>query len=130
MASRDITDCVPELQEFWPLLRDRYKLLFPNRELFLTCTHRSQQEQAALFAKNTEHNIITRCDGIKKLSKHNYFPAKAFDVGIKLRGLVVWDNGYFMPLGRVLRELDKEGHIRWGGEFSFFDGPHFEAING
>lgn len=128
MPSRDINDCSLLLQDFWPKLQARYHELFPERELFLTCTHRTPSEQQALFAKNTPERTITRCDGVTKLSKHNYLPAKAFDVGIKNKGAVVWDDGFFLPLGRVLRELNAEHRIRWGGEFSFFDGPHFEEL--
>ena len=128
MPSRDIKDCTPLLQEFWPRLQAWYKAKFPAHALILTCTHRTPQEQAAIFAQNKPGRILTRCDGTKIKSKHNAFPAQAFDVAVLDGGRVTWNDRYYVPLGLAIKELGYEGRIRWGGSFSFRDYPHFESI--
>lgn len=102
---------------------------FPGRALFLTCTHRTTEEQAALFAQNKPGAILTRCDGVKIKSKHNAMPAEAFDVAISEKGVVKWEDSYYLCLGDSIKELGYDGKIRWGGWFSSFrDRPHMETI--
>ena len=128
MPSRDIKDCDQILQDCYPLLKAEYEKLFPGRELFLTCTKRSPEEQEALYkqGRGAPGPIVTQIDGVKKMSMHNYAPARAFDVGIKLHDLVVWGDDYFLPLGKCLKNICFDKAVRWGGEFSFHDYPHFE----
>lgn len=128
MASRDPKDLAPLLQEFWPKLRAWYIGKFPGRAIFLTCTHRTPEEQAEIFAKNRPGKILTRCDGVNIKSKHNELPALAFDVAISERGVVQWREDYYLPLGKAILELGYKDRIRWGGWFSFRDYPHFEVI--
>ena len=127
MPSRNIADCEPLLQEFWPKLQTWYEALFPGRELFLTCTCRSAEEQQEIFKKNTPGQILTRCDGIKNLSKHNYKPAKALDFAVKVAGVVQWRESYYLDIGTAIEDLGYEGKVRWGGYFSFKDYPHLEV---
>jgi len=128
MPSRDPKLLTDMLQYFWPALRACYMKKFPGRALFLTCTHRTPEEQQAIFAQNKPGHILTRCDGINNLSKHNYSPAQAFDVAVSEKGIVQWDPSYYLPLGAMIKELGYETKVRWGGHFSFRDYPHFEAI--
>ena len=128
MASRDPKDLTPLLAEFWPKLRAWYMNKFPGRALILTCTHRTPEEQAAIFARNAPGRILTRCDGYKIKSKHNELPALAFDVAVAERGAVVWREDYYVPLGAAIKALGYEGRVRWGGWFSFRDYPHMEQI--
>lgn len=128
MPSRKIEDCEPLLQEFWLKLRKWYMTKFPGRAIFLTATYRSPEEQAEIFAKNKPGRILTRCDGTKIKSNHNFNPSKAFDVAVSEKGVVQWQEVYYIPLGRAIQELGYEGRIRWGGWFSFRDYQHFEVI--
>lgn len=128
MPSRDIKDCSQILQEFFPKLKGWYEKKFPGRTLFLTCTYRSTEEQQAIFAQNKPGHILTRCDGLKKLSNHNYKPSHAFDVAISDKDMVQWRDDFYTPLGCSIKDLGYEGKIRWGGWFSFRDYPHFEEI--
>ena len=134
MPSRDSADLCPRLQEFWPKLKGWYEAKFPERELFLTCTHRSVKEQQEIYKRNRPGAILTRVDGIKVKSKHNYKPAHAFDVAVRIKGaspegpVVVWQEVYYIPLGRAISELGYSGRIRWGGWWSFRDYPHFETL--
>lgn len=138
MPSKDIKDCVPMLQEFWPLLKARYEKEHPGRELFLTCTHRDPAEQLDLYEQNRPGHILTRCDGYRKLSNHNYTPAKAFDLavkeysvspaGIKLSSRVMWDEKYYIDIPPMIKELGYDGKIRAGAWFTFRDYPHYEVI--
>lgn len=128
MPSRDPKYLNPLLQEFWPKLRAWYMGKFPGRAIFLTCTHRTPEEQAAIFAQNKPGHILTRCDGVKIKSKHNEMPAQAFDIAISEKGIVQWKEVYYIPLGRAIEELGYKDRVRWGGWFSFRDYPHFEVI--
>jgi peptidoglycan LD-endopeptidase CwlK len=129
MASRDPKDLCLLLQWAWPLVKAEYEKRFPDRELFLICTHRPIEEQKIIYAQNKPGHILTRCDGVKNLSRHNYLPSHALDAGVKVKGKVVWEDKYYEPLGKVLVALGLEKRIRWGGWWvSFRDRPHLETI--
>ena len=127
--TRNYTDLTPILQKFWLALRPWYSNQYPGRSLFITCAYRSVEEQQAIFAKNRPGRIITKCDGVTSLSKHNTLPSRAFDVAVTLKGVVRWEDEYYKPLGGAIKALGYEGKIRWGGWFSSFkDYPHLEEI--
>lgn len=133
MPSRSPDDLTPILKEFWPRLKNWYEALYPERELFLTATYRSPEEQLEIYKRNEPGRILTHFDGINKKSKHNYKPAHAFDVAVRVRGgpegpIVVWQEQYYLPLGAAIKALGAEDKIRWGGFFSFRDYPHFEVF--
>lgn len=131
MPSRDIKDCTETLQNVWKDLQEWYKIQYPNRELFLTCTYRSVEEQKELFARGrtTSGIKVTNCDGVTNPSKHNQLPSKAFDIGIKDNSLVTWADKYFLPIGQALEISKYKDNIRWGGHFkSIQDLPHIEEI--
>lgn len=128
MPSRNPKDLSPLLQEFWPKLRTEYMTRFPGCAIFLTCTYRSPDEQAAIFAKNAPGHVLTRCDGVKVKSKHNTVPSLAFDVAISHMGVVQWNEEFYKPLGPMIASLGYSDTVRWGGYFSFRDYPHFEAV--
>lgn len=125
--SRDPKDLTSVLQEFWPKLKGWYEAKFPDRKLILTCTYRTPEEQAAIFAQNRPGHILTRCDGTNIKSKHNYLPSQAFDVAVVIGGKAQWQEVFYIPLGRAIGELGYSDRIRWGGHFSFRDYPHFEV---
>lgn len=127
MSSRDPKDLCPTLQVFRLKQKYWYEAKFPERRLILSCTHRSVEEQQALFKMNAKTGkIITQLDGINKLSKHNYLPAHAFDVVVVIDGKAQWQEIFYIPLGRSIAELGYSDRIGWGGHFSFRDYPHFE----
>ncbi len=131
MASRDINQCTPTLREYWPRLQEWYSVSNPDKELFLTATHRTPKEQKSIYDRNKPGAVLTRCDGYKILSPHNYTPSKAFDVAIRDRatGRVIWEDSYYICLGESIKACGFEGRIRWGGWWSSFkDFPHFEEI--
>lgn len=129
MPSRDPKDLCITLQIFWPKLKAWYEAKFPERRLILTCTHRTVEEQQALFKQNAKTGkIVTQLDGINKLSKHNYLPALAMDIAVVISGKAEWGVDFYKPLGGAIGELGFNGKIRWGGWFSFRDFPHFETI--
>jgi hypothetical protein len=86
MASRDPRDLCPLLRDFWPRLLNWYASHYPERDLVLTATYRSPEEQSSIYANNRPGMILTRCDGFRVKSKHNYQPAHAFDVAVRVAG--------------------------------------------
>ena len=71
--------------------------------------------------------VVTKIDGIKNKSNHNYLPAKAFDVGIFTQGV---KSDKYLPTSPLYKTLGKYVYglnVHWGGNFkSFKDYPHFE----
>lgn len=134
--SRKIEDCIERLESFWPALQMGFTRKWPGWEAILTCTYRSPQEQFELFKKGrilegnawavkTGHEVVTNCDGIKKLSMHNYFPSRAFDIAlIGPDNKMFWD--YKAPQWQLGQFLIPG--ITWGGNWTKFpDFPHFEV---
>ena len=128
MPSRDPKDLCVTLQIFWPKLKAWYEAKFPERRLMLSWTHRTPAEQLEMFKRNKPGSILTRCDGYKKLSKHNYFPAHALDVFVIIGGKSEWDESFYMPLRQALIDLGYDDRIVWGGNWVSFKGDvyHFE----
>jgi len=130
MSSRKLEDLTIGLQESFVILKKLYEEKFPDRKIILTCTYRSPQEQLCLFKKGRDakgkvvakSKITTNCDGIKKLSKHNYYPAKAFDFAIIKNGKALWNKNYFLTAGKIIKELD----LAWGGRWKIKDYCHVE----
>ena len=123
MPSRDIRACTPTLQYFFPALKAWYFKKFPDRTLSLSCTSRSLEEQKAEFKAGR-----SKCDGVIKMSNHQYSPSKAFDVFVVIAGKAVWEEIYYVPMALAIKELGYEGKVKWGGDFRSFKGDvyHFE----
>lgn len=82
MATRDIKDAHPILQDAYVYAEAEYKRLYPNDpQPFLTCVHRSNEEQNTLYAqgRTTKGKIVTNAKAGQ--SKHNKKPSEAFDIG-------------------------------------------------
>ena len=103
MASRLLTDTVPELQTKVPLIISDYETAYPGRELKVICTLRSTEEQQALFDEGR-----TKVDGVHKFSKHNPDPteplAKAVDFGVFVNNQYITQNSYYYPLLDLARK--------------------------
>ncbi len=125
MPSRDINDLQYSLQCAYIELREKYLRRFPGRDVILTCSYRSPQEQAELYqsGRSKPGPVLTNCDGVRKLSMHNYYPAKAFDVGVLEGGKYRSDAQAYAPLGELAAQLG----IVWGGNWpKLKDNCHFQ----
>jgi peptidoglycan L-alanyl-D-glutamate endopeptidase CwlK len=126
MPSRNIKDCVPQLQEAWTKASAAFIAKHPTLpKPFLTCTHRTEEEQAALYAqgRTTKGKVVTQ---LKSGSKHNFFPAHAFDIAFVRKDRALdWSPQYFKMFADILKEVAPE--VKWGGDWKKFkDFPHFE----
>jgi peptidoglycan L-alanyl-D-glutamate endopeptidase CwlK len=126
MASRKIEDCHIVLQQAWRKAEALYKQRHPNNPMvFLTCTHRSEEEQLALYAQGRTKpgRIVTQ---LKKGSNHNCYPSRAFDVAFMRKDrALMWDAELFKVFAQCVAEV--EPRVAWGGNWKKFkDLPHFE----
>ncbi len=103
----------------------------------ITWGHRSPEIQGDLYAKGrtAPGKIVTYCDGVTKLSKHNYSPSLAFDIVIYVNGKVSWESGLYLEVGTHIMEVAEKlfeagkitNRITWGGHWhKFKDWPHFQ----
>jgi peptidoglycan LD-endopeptidase CwlK len=127
MPSRRIEDLVPELQKAWVESLAEYQKLFPHSpQPFITCTHRTEKEQAELYAQGRTKpgKIVTN---LKKGSKHNSLPSQAFDIAFKnAAGALVWDKIHFKNFADVVKKLHP--NVEWGGTWKKLpDAPHFQV---
>jgi len=125
MASRDVNDLAYSLQAEYIELREKYLRRFPGRDLVLTCTYRSPGEQAQLYqsGRSRPGPLLTNCDGVRTLSRHNVYPSRAFDVAVLDGGKARWDAAAYAPLGAIAQGLG----LAWGGSWKRFkDFCHFE----
>lgn len=146
MASRDLKDAVPELEEKVPLIIADYQAQFSDRNLIVICTLRSTAEQQTLFAKGRTaaplgvRYWVTKDDGITYPSKHNPIPgqplSRAVDFGVIQAGRYIGDNTYY----ETLLDLARKYQLRSGWDFydsgqpinvlkyngKFKDPPHVE----
>lgn len=142
MASRDPKYLIQPLQEAWPKLKQLFENKFLCWRMVLTTTYRTPEEQFKLFMEGRSLNsdgvwevvnpkmVKTNRDGVKRLSLHNYLPAKAFDVSlINPMGIAVWTD----PIKGVpeqwmaLPELAKSVGLVNGGTWAkLHDWPHHE----
>jgi hypothetical protein len=146
--STNIKDAIPELQKAWPKLVTAYESAYRGCTLKLTCSHRTPEEQFELYKKGRTNigtlsdpvwapkeydesvpsaereEIVTNCDGDKKMSPHNYYPARALDVVvIGPDGRESWLPERYKPLIEICRQL---GLLSGGAWISLKDWPHIE----
>jgi len=124
VSSTRLMDCAEPLQlAFAQILADFREQT--GHDLVLTCTHRSVDEQARLYAqgRTTPGPIVTQLDGTQHRSKHNLSPAQALDVAVVVAGKVSWSPDQYSALGPL---CEKYGVV-WGGSWPHFkDMPHIE----
>lgn len=125
MTSRDINDCNPILKKAY--LKAEAEFNSKNTtKVFLTATHRSNEEQERLYAqgRTTAGKIVTNARAGQ--SKHNRKPSDAFDIAFrKPSGRLDWSNRNFITFNQIISRI--EPRIKWGGNFkSIKDLPHFE----
>lgn len=143
MPSRSLSDCKQELAQKFVLGRQRYMEENPGKELIVTCTYRSPEEQFALFQigrqlqvdtwvldDDPRTRIVTQLDGKTKKSKHNSSPSEALDFAVLVGGKITWREAEYVIVGRIMEMFD----LRWGGDWdgnpitkhTFYDYPHLE----
>ncbi len=152
MASRDMSDCVPELREKELLMRQAAALV--GIRYIITCTARSHQEQLALFAQGRKpveevnrlrvavklppitrekNRVVTWTIDSMHIVGNGRVLSRAFDVAILKEGTKVphWqikvdtDNdgiADYMELALIGQDLG----LRAGGLWKTPDYPHFE----
>ena len=127
MPSRNIKDCVQTLQDAWTKASAEFLVKHPQLpKPILTCTHRTEEEQAALYAqgRTTKGKIVTQ---LKTGSKHNFFPSQAFDIAFVRKDRALdWSPQYFKLFADIVKEVAPD--VKWGGNWKKFkDMPHFEV---
>ena len=98
----------------------------------LTCTYRSDIEQAALYSqgRTAPGKIVTNADAGQSphnICAANYPCAMAFDIAIMKCGKIDWDTKN--PDWKRAGEIGKKLGLTWGGNFKKVDMPHFELKN-
>lgn len=135
MASRKIEDLAKPLQPLASSFINTVNALFMKRGLnasvIITCTWRSNEEQAQLYAigRTVKGRKVTNAKPGE--SKHNLLnekgkpAAEAFDIAILINGKLDWniENNAWQLAGKVGEELGLEWAGRWE---RFREGPHFQ----
>lgn len=126
MSSSLITACTDMLQRGWIEALTLYRDAHPDRDLILTCTYRSLEEQATLYkqGRSTPGSIVTNVDGVHTLSQHNYTPSRAFDFAVLVGGKVSWAPAEYEVAGAIFTGVG----LRWGIHLNprTIDYPHVQ----
>ena len=86
------------------------------KDFKLVCSYRTIEAQNLLYSQG-----FSKCDGLNNFSWHNYNPSFAIDFAAKdEEGTITYEQQYYYKLGDIANRLD----LTWGGNFSWFDGPH------
>lgn len=147
MASRNLYDLQPALQSAFMMALSIYGQKYPDLpQPFLTCTHRSNDEQAALYAQGRqpveEINRLRKKAGMLAITKteakrrvtnarpgaslHNEYPARAFDIAfINSNKKLDWSTDLFKKFWEIIKTINPR--MSWGGNWqSIKDYPHFQ----
>lgn len=131
MPSRKIEDCHPELQ--FKLRRFLDLCARSKIDVLITCTFRSPQEQAELYAigRDKPGKIVTNAR--PGTSRHNFMignkPAsKAFDFVPMRHGKPVWSTaGDDMKLWEACGKIGESVGLEWAGRWvRFKEMAHFQ----
>lgn len=124
--SRSKQDLHSELVQAYDYAEKKYSELYlGDPKPFLTYTHRSNDEQNALYeiGRSKPGKIVTNAKAGQ--SPHNYKPALAFDIAfLTPQKTLSWDAKYFKKFADIL--LAQYPNVEWGGNWKFRDVPHFE----
>lgn len=128
MPSRKIEDCSPALQ---PLLREFLaRCLAAGLDILVTCTYRSNAEQAELFAQGRTKPGARVTNALPGQSRHNDMQAgkpasSAFDIVPLVLGKPMWDSKH--PAWQKAGEIGENLGLEWAGRWvSFKEFPHFQ----
>jgi peptidoglycan LD-endopeptidase CwlK len=127
--SRDLNHLRKDVKEKAELLLKKADAIGIN--LLITCTYRSNEEQADLYAigRTAKGKIVT--NALPGESKHNNMeggaPASlAFDVVPLVAGKPMWDASN--PVWQVVGSLGESVGLKWAGRWKRMrEYPHFEV---
>jgi len=129
-TSRDYKLAHQELIKRFSRLTTAFSERFPGKTLLITCTYRSPEEQNRLYRLGRKGNevvdsskVVTKINGVTKLSNHNKYPARAIDVAVMNGGKITWNEADYYPLLALSKEFDLVSGGSWDG---FLDWPHLE----
>ncbi|MGM9509526.1 M15 family metallopeptidase [Larkinella sp. GY13] len=140
MASRSLFDLNPLLAYAFGKAEAEWLLLYPAApKPFLVATHRSNQEQQALYDQprdkkdnDGDGQVDEKDEFVSNAragqSPHNYLPSYAFDIAFRnSKGATDYNLKWFVDFARLVL---KTPGITWGGNFkSIIDRPHFELTD-
>lgn len=136
MASRNIQDLAKPLQPLASSFINTANALLLKRGLntsvFITCTWRSNEEQAKLYeiGRTVKGRKVTNAKPGE--SKHNCIDpktkkpaAEAFDIAILVNGKLDWN--LESDIWQLVGKLGEELGLEWAGRWERFrEGPHFQ----
>jgi len=123
MASRKVEDLCTPLKNAWENALSTWKIRHPQLpEPFLTCTFRSNEEQAKLYAQGRTTPGAKVTNAKPGQSKHNVFPSNAFDIAFIIAGKLDWNPDLFKKFSDIVKPMG----VKWGGDWRMKDLPHFE----
>lgn len=134
MASRQISDLSKELQPLASAHLNRVNPLLAKRNasMIITCTYRSNDEQAELYAigRTVKGRKVTNAKPGQ--SKHNIVDTKtgkpaaeAYDIAILVNGKLNWNLDD--PIWEIVGKAGEELGLEWAGRWERFrEGPHFQ----
>jgi peptidoglycan L-alanyl-D-glutamate endopeptidase CwlK len=127
MPSRRLEDAHPILAKAYRFSKAEFERLDPEYRVILTCTHRTNQEQADLYAIGRTKPGRKVTNAKPGQSKHNDLPSKAIDVAFqhRIEGKLSWNIGLFKKFYDLMRSVSPA--TRWGAHVSH--GGHFKSIN-
>ena len=91
---------------------------------------RTVADQKYLYASGRTRpgKIVTRADGVKKLSNHQ--SGNAIDIVCYKNGEISWSEDVFREVAEHLKKVAKDSYgidLKWGGDWTTFrESPHFE----
>ena len=136
MASRNIQDLTKQLQPLASSFINTANALLLKRGLnasvFITCTWRSNEEQAKLYeiGRTVKGRKVTNAKPGE--SKHNCIDSKtgkpaaeAFDIAVLVNGKLDWN--LESDIWQLVGKLGEELGLEWAGRWERFrEGPHFQ----
>ena len=134
MASRQISDLSKQLQPLASAFINKANAELGKRfgaSVILTCTYRSNDEQAKLYAigRGIAGRKVTNAKPGQ--SKHNSVDSKgkpaaeAFDIAILVGGKLNWDLAH--PVWEAAGRIGEDLGLEWAGRWERFrEGPHFQ----
>lgn len=128
MPSRKLEDLHPEIR---PLADEFLKIAAADGiDVLVTCTYRSNIEQAALYAlgRTAKGRIVTNAkpgESLHNVTVEGLPASRAFDVVPMVHGKPMWEPDH--PAWRKLGEIGESIGLEWAGRWRRMkEFPHFQ----